>query len=46
MISVFYDDKCQLMFSEKLIFIKNFPKALKWLGISSSSKELKICKCK
>ena len=47
MISVFYDDKCSLCSREINFYKKIAPKApLKWLGISSSSKELKNAKVK
>ena len=47
MISVFYDDKCSLCSREINFYKKIAPKApLKWLGISSSSIELKNAKVK
>tara|TARA_B100000795_G_C22531871_1_gene335432 strand:- start:39 stop:407 length:369 start_codon:yes stop_codon:yes gene_type:complete len=45
MILVFYDDKCSLCSREINFYKKIAPKAdLNWLGISSSSKELKNAK--
>jgi predicted DCC family thiol-disulfide oxidoreductase YuxK len=42
MISVFYDDKCSLCSREINFYKRIAPKAdLNWLGISSSSKDLK-----
>ena len=47
MISVFYDDKCSLCSREINFYKKIRPEApINWLGISSSSKELKIAKIK
>ena len=47
MISVFYDDKCSLCSREIKFYKKIAPKAsISWLGISSSSKELKFVKIK
>ena len=47
MISVFYDDKCSLCSREINFYKKLAPQApLKWLGISSSSIELKNAKVK
>ena len=47
MISVFYDDKCSLCSGEINFYKKLAPQApLKWLGISSSSIELKNAKVK
>ena len=47
MITVFYDDKCSLCSREINFYKKIAPKArLNWLGISSSTKELKIAKIK
>ena len=47
MISVFYDDKCSLCSREINFYKKIRPEApISWLGISSSSKELKIAKIK
>jgi|TARA_B110000259_G_scaffold186948_1_gene239512 predicted DCC family thiol-disulfide oxidoreductase YuxK len=47
MISVFYDDKCSLCSREINFYKKLAPQApLKWLGISTSSIELKNAKVK
>ena len=47
MITVFYDDKCSLCSREINFYKKIAPKTrLNWLGISSSTKELKIAKIK
>ena len=47
MIAVFYDDKCSMCSREINFYKKIAPKApLNWLGISSSSKELKIANIK
>ncbi len=47
MIAVFYDDKCSMCSREINFYKKIAPKAsIRWLGISSSSKELKIVKIK
>jgi predicted DCC family thiol-disulfide oxidoreductase YuxK len=47
MISVFYDDKCSLCSREINFYKKIAPKApLEWLGISTSSIELKNAKVK
>ena len=47
MIEVFYDDKCSMCSREINFYKKIAPEAtLNWLGISSSSKELKSSKIK
>ena len=47
MISVFYDDKCSLCSREINFYKKIRPESpIRWLGISSSSKDLKIAKIK
>ena len=47
MIAVFYDDKCSMCSREINFYKKITPKgSISWLGISSSTKELKIVKIK